>query len=85
MKFVATLVAIACLGVSGAYADSCASMAIDKNGKALAGAAKTSSIHKCMKDIEVACEVKAIDKNGKPLAGAAKTSSITKCVKEAGA
>ena len=62
-----------------------ASKAIDKNGKALAGAAKTSSIDKCMKDIEVSCEVKAIDKDGKPLAGAAKTSSITKCVKEAGA
>lgn len=85
MKVFATLVAVACLSVTGAYADSCASKAVDKNGKPLAGAAKTSSMDKCMKDVEAACEAKALDKNGKPLAGAAKTSNVTKCVKESGA
>ena len=85
MKFVAALIAVACLSVSGAYADSCASKAIDKNGKPLAGAAKTSSIDKCMKDVQSDCEAKAIDKNGKPLAGAAKTANVTKCVNDSGA
>ena len=85
MKFVAALIAVACLSISGAYADSCASKAIDKNGKPLAGAAKTSSIDKCMKDVQSDCEAKAIDKNGKPLAGAAKTANVTKCVNDSGA
>jgi hypothetical protein len=85
MKFVAALVAVACLSVSGAYADSCASKAMDKNGKPLAGAAKTSFMDKCMKDAKSACEAKAIDKNGKPLAGAAKTANVTKCVDDSGA
>ena len=85
MKFVAALVAVACLSVSGAYGDSCASKAMDKNGKPLAGAAKTSFMDKCMKDTQSACEAKAIDKNGRPLAGAAKTANVTKCVNESGA
>jgi hypothetical protein len=50
MKFVAALVAVACLSVSGAYADSCASKAMDKNGKPLAGAAKTANVTKCVND-----------------------------------
>jgi hypothetical protein len=46
--------------------------AVGKDGKALTGAAKTSSIKKC-------CEDSAISKDGKPLAGAAKASFIKKC------
>ena len=80
MKFVAALVAVACLSVSGAYADSCASKAVDKNGKPLAGAAKTSFMDKCQKDAQAACEAKAMDKNGKPLAGAAKDANMKKCM-----
>jgi hypothetical protein len=55
---------------------SCQAKALSKDGKPLAGAAKTSSINKCMRD---ACEEKAVDKNGKKLAGAARTSFLKKC------
>jgi len=64
----------------------CEAKAIDKNGKALAGAAKTSFMKKCESDTKggSACEAKAIDKNGKALAGAAKASSIKKCEADSG-
>jgi hypothetical protein len=58
----------------------CATKAVGKDGKPLAGAAKTAFLNKCKHD---ACEPKAVDKNGKPLAGAAKASFLKKC--EAGA
>jgi hypothetical protein len=58
--------------------ETCESKAVSKDGKPLAGAAKTSFMKKCMAD---SCEPKAVDKNGKPLAGAAKTSFMTKCEK----
>ena len=54
----------------------CEAAAVSKDGKPLSGAAKTSSVKKCMKDT---CASQAIDKNGKPLAGAAKTSFLKKC------
>ena len=61
----------------------CEAKALDKNGKALAGAAKTSFMKKCESAAGgAACEAKAVDKNGKPLAGAAKTSSMKKCEKD---
>jgi hypothetical protein len=50
----------------------CATKAVGKDGKALAGAAKTSSMKKC-------CEAGAVGKDGKKLAGAAKTSFMKKC------
>jgi hypothetical protein len=55
---------------------SCQAKAVSKDGKPLSGAAKTSSINKCMRD---SCEAKAVDKNGKKLSGAAKTSFLKKC------
>jgi hypothetical protein len=58
----------------------CESKAISKEGKPLAGAAKTSFVNKCKKD---ACESKAVSKDGKPLYGAAKKSFIQKCKKAA--
>lgn len=66
----------------------CEAKAMDKNGKALAGAAKTSFMKKCEKDAGGAaaagsCETKAVDKNGKALAGAAKTSFMKKCAADA--
>ena len=82
MKLVVAGVVVALLSVSGARAESCVAKAVDKNGKPLAGAAKTSSVDKCEKDLMSACEAKALDKNGKPLAGAAKTSNVAKCVKD---
>jgi hypothetical protein len=50
----------------------CAVKAVSKDGKALAGAAKASSMKKC-------CEAAAVSKDGKKLAGAAKTSFMKKC------
>ena len=62
----------------------CEAKAVDKNGKALAGAAKASFVKKCAKETTgAACEAKAQDKNGKPLAGAAKKSFMKKCEKDA--
>jgi hypothetical protein len=82
------VVAIASLffATTALAADSgCEAKAVDKNGKALAGAAKAASIKKCEKDAAAApsCESRAIDKNGKPLAGAAKAASIKKCEADA--
>lgn len=62
----------------------CEAKAVDKNGKPLAGAAKTASIKKCEREAGATaaaadCEGKAVDKNGKALAGAAKTAFIKKC------
>jgi hypothetical protein len=69
----------------------CEAKAVDKNGKPLAGAAKTSFIKKCAAAPAAsgasggsACEAKAVDKNGKALAGAAKTSFLKKCEATAG-
>jgi hypothetical protein len=65
----------------------CEAKAIDKNGKALAGAAKTSFMKKCEADMGAgsACAAKAVDKNGKALAGAAKNSFMKKCEGDAAA
>jgi hypothetical protein len=56
-----------------AYAQSCTTQAMSKDGKQLGGAAKTSFIKKC-------CEDAAVSKDGKPLSGAAKASYVKKCV-----
>jgi opacity protein-like surface antigen len=64
---------------SAAAQETCESKAIDKNGKPLAGAAKTSFVKKCKQD---ACGPKAVDSNGKPLKGAAKNSFMAKCERE---
>ncbi len=60
--------------------ESCDSKAVGKDGKPLAGAAKTSFMKKCMADT---CATKAVSQDGKPLAGAAKTSFMKKCEKGA--
>jgi hypothetical protein len=60
--------------------ESCDSKAVGKDGKPLAGAAKTSFMKKCLAD---SCASKAVSADGKPLSGAAKTSFITKCEKGA--
>ncbi len=69
-------------------ASNCEAKAIDKNGKPLSGAAKTSFIKKCESgskgSASAACEAKAVGKDGKPLAGAAKTSFMKKCETDAG-
>ena len=65
----------------------CAAHAMDKHGKPLTGAARTSFMKKC--EVEhtsgsaANCEMKAVDKHGKPLAGAAKSSFMKKCEADA--
>ena len=54
----------------------CEAKAVSKDGKPLSGAAKNSSVQKCMRTY---CEASAIDKNGKKLSGAARTSFMKKC------
>ena len=56
--------------------DTCESKAVGKDGKALAGAAKTSFMKKCMAE---SCATKAVSADGKKLSGAAKTSFMKKC------
>ena len=79
---VALLAAFAGSSAFAANAD-CEAKAVSKDGKPLAGAAKTSFIKKCEADGGAAssCEAMAADKK---LAGAAKTSFVTKCEKDAG-
>ncbi|HJV26566.1 MAG TPA: hypothetical protein VJ673_12835 [Aromatoleum sp.] len=66
---------------------SCEAKAVDKNGKPLAGAAKSSFMKKCHGEMSKMskndCATKAMDKNGKPLAGAAKNSFMKKCMADA--
>jgi hypothetical protein len=56
--------------------ESCETKAVSKEGKPLAGAAKTSFMKKCMAD---SCATKAVSSEGKPLSGAAKNSFMKKC------
>jgi hypothetical protein len=67
-------------------ASDCEAKAVSKDGKPLAGAAKSSFIKKCEKEAgggaQAACEAKAVSKDGKPLTGAAKNSSVKKCMSE---
>jgi hypothetical protein len=80
MKRILLAALISTFAVGSAFAQSCESKAMGKDGKALSGAAKSSFVKKCKQD---ACESKAMGKDGKPLAGAAKNSFMTKCEKEA--
>jgi hypothetical protein len=81
MKKLLIALVLATLGLGAAMAqEACASKAVDKNGKALTGAAKNSLIQKCKRD---ACAAKAVAKDGKALAGAAKNSFMQKCEKAA--
>lgn len=82
MKLVVIALAASLAALTAASADTCVSKAVDKNGKALSGAAKTSFMAKCRKDARADCETKAVDKNGKALSGAAKTASVKKCMSD---
>jgi len=72
-----------------AFAADCEAKAVGKNGKPLAGAAKTAFMKKCEGGTkpeaksDSGCEVKAVGKNGKPLAGAAKNAFMKKCEADA--
>jgi hypothetical protein len=72
MKKIVLALLIATFAVGSAAAQSCASKAMGKDGKPLAGAAKASFMKKC-------CEDSAMSADGKKLAGAATTSYVKKC------
>ena len=77
--FLALLLSAFALGSATAQ-ETCESKAVGKDGKPLAGAAKTSFMQKCKRDT---CAIQAVASDGKKLSGAAKTSFMKKC--EAGA
>ena len=78
VRIITTALLVSLLGVGSALAQSsCATKAVSKDGKPLAGAARTSSIKKC-------CEDSALSADGKKLSGAAKTSYVKKCQADAG-
>ena len=74
--FLAAIIATFAAGSAFAQDAACDAKAVGKDGKPLAGAAKTSFMKKCMAD---SCETKAVGSDGKKLAGAAKTSFMKKC------
>ena len=73
--FLAAIVTMFAIG-SAVAQETCESKAVGKDGKPLAGAAKTSFMKKCMAET---CEVKAVGSDGKKLSGAAKSSFMKKC------
>ncbi|MFA6266173.1 MAG: hypothetical protein WC670_10740 [Pseudolabrys sp.] len=77
MKRILLAAMITMFAAGSAMAQSCETKALSKDGKPLAGAAKTSFVKKCKEDT---CTPKAVDKNGKTLAGAAKDSFMKKCL-----
>ena len=79
-KLALTCVAATLMCGSAFAQDTCDTKAMGKDGKPLAGAAKTSFMKKCMME---SCAAKAVGSDGKKLAGAAKSSFMKKC--EAGA
>jgi hypothetical protein len=81
MKRLFLAVLLSAFAVGSAMAqETCESKAVGKDGKPLAGAAKTSFMQKCKRDT---CAAQAVASDGKKLSGAAKTSFMKKC--EAGA
>jgi hypothetical protein len=80
MKRIMIAALLTLFAAGSAMAQSCETKAVSKDGKPLAGAAKTSFMKKCKLE---ACEGKAVSKDGKPLSGAAKNSFMAKCDKDA--
>jgi len=76
MKRIILAAVVATFTAGTAFAQTCESKAVGKDGKALSGAAKTSFVNKCK---EETCEAKAVGTDGKKLSGAAKTSFMKKC------
>ena len=78
MKKIFLVAVLATFAAGSAFAQdaSCDAKAVGKDGKPLAGAAKTSFMKKCNHD---ACDAKAMSSDGKKLAGAAKSSFMKKC------
>ena len=85
MKKTLLIALLAAFAGTSVYASDCETKAVSKDGKPLAGAAKTSFVKKCEADAggAASCDAKAMSKDGKPLAGAAKTSFVKKCEADA--
>ena len=81
--FAALVFALFATSVFAQNPTTCETKAVTKDGKPLVGAAKNSSIKKCMADIKAACEVKAVSDSGKKLSGAAKIAFMKKCESDA--
>ena len=72
--FVATVLATFALGSAAMAQDaSCETKAVGKDGKALAGAAKTAFMKKCTTD---ACAAKAVSADGKKLASGGADATV---------
>ena len=81
MKRILFAVIITALAIGPAMSqDTCASKAVSKTGKPLAGAALNSFLKKCKRD---ACLPKAVSAEGKKLSGAARNSFMRKCARNA--
>jgi hypothetical protein len=77
MKRIMVATTVFLFAMGGALAqEACEAKAVSKDGKPLAGAAKTSFLKKCKTD---ACEEKAVGSDGRKLSGAAKNSFLKKC------
>jgi hypothetical protein len=77
MKRIFLVAVVATFAAGSAFAqESCETKAVGKDGKALAGAAKTSFLKKCKVET---CSTKAVSADGKKLSGAAKNSFMKKC------
>jgi opacity protein-like surface antigen len=74
MKRILAAAAMLAFAVASAPAEEC--KAVDKNGRALTGAAKTSHMKSC-------CRKNAVDKNGNPMKGIVKKQFVDKCVQGA--
>ena len=72
MKTLMIAALMSAFAITSAAAQDC--KPVDKNGKALSGAAATSHMKSC-------CEKSAIDKNGHPMKGVVKTQYVEKCMK----
>jgi hypothetical protein len=81
MKRILFAAIIATLALGPAMAqETCASKAVGKNGKPLAGAVLNSFLKKCKRE---ACLPKAVSAEGKKLSGAAKNNFMQKCARDA--
>jgi hypothetical protein len=74
MKRLTIAALMSALTIASAFAEDC--KPVDKNGKMLTGAAKTSHMKSC-------CRKNAIDKNGHPMKGIVKKQFVDKCMQGA--
>jgi hypothetical protein len=72
MKRIMIAALMSVFAVAMASAEEC--KPVNKDGKALTGAAKTSHMKAC-------CEKNALDKNGNPMKGIVKSQFVDKCMK----